>query len=116
MTTFGKAKHVHFVGIGGIGMSGIAELLINLGYEVSGSDIKESSVIQRLSHLGGKIYIRHAEENIKGADVVVYSSAISADNPEIVEAKEKFLTFATAILISLLVGIPSVPEVIVPLV
>ena len=91
MTTFGKAKHVHFVGIGGIGMSGIAELLINLGYEVSGSDIKDSSVIQRLSHLGGKIYTRHAAENITGADVVVYSSAVSADNPEIVEAKEKFI-------------------------
>lgn len=91
MTTFGKAKHVHFVGIGGIGMSGIAELLINLGYEVSGSDIKASSVIRRLSDLGGKIYTRHAEENISGADVVVYSSAVSADNPEIVEAKEKYI-------------------------
>ena len=91
MTTFGKAKHVHFVGIGGIGMSGIAELLINLGYEVSGSDIRESSVIRRLSDLGGKIYTRHAEENIKGADVVVYSSAVSADNPEIVEAKESYI-------------------------
>jgi UDP-N-acetylmuramate-alanine ligase len=65
MTTFGKAKHVHFVGIGGIGMSGIAELLINLGYEVSGSDIKESPVIRRLSGLGGKISINHGKENIK---------------------------------------------------
>ena len=77
MTTFGKAKHVHFVGIGGIGMSGIAELLINLGYEVSGSDIKKSPVIQRLSSLGGKISTRHGKENINGADVVVYSSAVS---------------------------------------
>jgi UDP-N-acetylmuramate--alanine ligase len=91
MTTFGKAKHVHFVGIGGIGMSGIAELLINLGYEVSGSDIKESPVIRRLSGLGGKISIKHGKENIKGADVVVYSSAVSDDNPEIVEAKEKYI-------------------------
>ena len=91
MTTFGKAKHVHFVGIGGIGMSGIAELLINLGYEVSGSDIRESSVIRRLSKLGGKIYTRHSEKNINGADVVVYSSAVSWDNPEIVEAKEKYI-------------------------
>ncbi len=91
MTTFGKAKHVHFVGIGGIGMSGIAELLINLGYEVSGSDIKKSPVIQRLSDLGGKISINHEKENIKGADVVVYSSAVSDDNPEIVEAKEKYI-------------------------
>jgi UDP-N-acetylmuramate--alanine ligase len=91
MTTFGKAKHVHFVGIGGIGMSGIAELLINLGYEVSGSDIKESPVIRRLSGLGGKISINHGKENIKGADVVVFSSAVSDDNPEIVEAKEKYI-------------------------
>ncbi len=91
MTTFGKAKHVHFVGIGGIGMSGIAELLINLGYEVSGSDIKKSPVIQRLSKLGGKIFDRHGKENINGADVVVYSSAVSEDNPEIVEAKEKYI-------------------------
>ena len=91
MTTFGKAKHVHFVGIGGIGMSGIAELLINLGYEVSGSDIKKSPVIRRLSELGGEISINHGKENIKGADVVVYSSAVSDDNPEIVEAKEKYI-------------------------
>ena len=91
MTTFGKAKHVHFVGIGGIGMSGIAELLINLGYKVSGSDIKKSPVIRRLSDLGGKISINHGKENIKGADVVVYSSAVSDDNPEIVEAKEKYI-------------------------
>ena len=91
MTTFGKAKHVHFVGIGGIGMSGIAELLINLGYKVSGSDIKESSVIRRLSDLGGEIYTHHEKENITGADVVVYSSAVSEDNPEIIEAKEKYI-------------------------
>ena len=91
MTTFGKAKHVHFVGIGGIGMSGIAELLINLGYKVSGSDIKKSPVIRRLSDLGGEISIKHGKENIKGADVVVYSSAVSDDNPEIVEAKEKYI-------------------------
>ena len=91
MTTFGKAKHVHFVGIGGIGMSGIAELLINLGYKVSGSDIKKSPVIRRLSDLGGKISLKHGKENIKGADVVVYSSAVSDDNPEIVEAKEKYI-------------------------
>lgn len=91
MTTFGKAKHVHFVGIGGIGMSGIAELLINLGYKVSGSDIKKSPVIERLSKIGGKISIRHGKENINGADVVVYSSAIPDDNPEIVEAREKYI-------------------------
>ena len=72
-------------------MSGIAELLINLGYEVSGSDIKKSPVIQRLSKLGGKISIPHNKENITEADVVVYSSAVSEDNPEIVGAKEKYI-------------------------
>lgn len=72
-------------------MSGIAELLINLGYEVSGSDINDSPVIKRLSGLGGRISIPHAKENIEGADVVVYSSAVSEDNPEIVEAKEKYI-------------------------
>lgn len=72
-------------------MSGIAELLINLGYKVSGSDLKKSPVIGRLSDLGGEISINHGKENIKGADVVVYSSAVSDDNPEIVEAKEKYI-------------------------
>lgn len=91
MKTFGKAKHIHFVGIGGIGMSGIAELLLNLGYEVSGSDIQDSAVTSRLATLGGKIFIAHQRENIEGADVVVYSSAIPDDNPEIVEARERYV-------------------------
>lgn len=91
MKTFGKAKRIHFVGIGGIGMSGIAELLLNLGYEVSGSDLKDSPVINRLSDLGGSIYSGHSKENIEGADVVVYSSAVSLDNPEIIEAKERYV-------------------------
>ena len=89
MKTFGKVKHVHFVGIGGIGMSGIAELLINLGYKVSGSDIKDSQVTKRLAGLGIDVFRGHAPENIEGADVVVYSSAVSVDNPEIMEAGEK---------------------------
>ena len=91
MKTFGKAKHIHFVGVGGIGMSGIAELLLNLGYEVSGSDIRESAVTQRLSQLGGKIFSGHSKENIEGADVVVYSSAVPRDNPEIREARERYV-------------------------
>lgn len=91
MTTFGKVKHIHFVGIGGIGMSGIAELLLNLGYKVSGSDIKETHVSNRIAGLGGKIFTIHKGENIEGADVVVYSSAISGDNPEIVRAKERYI-------------------------
>ncbi len=89
MTTFGKAKHIHFVGIGGIGMSGIAELLLNLGYTVSGSDLKDSSVTRRLAELGGRVFQKHNKTNVAGADVVVYSSAVSEGNPEIMEAREQ---------------------------
>jgi len=89
MKILGKTKHIHFVGIGGIGMSGIAELLINLGYTVTGSDVKESKVIKRLEGLGGKVFTGHRPENIQGADVVVYSSAVSPGNPEVVEAMDK---------------------------
>ena len=78
-----KKYHIHFVGIGGIGMSGIAELLLNLGYRVSGSDIKSSDITARLKKLGGTIFKGHAARNIKGADVVVVSSAIDKDNPEV---------------------------------
>jgi UDP-N-acetylmuramate--alanine ligase len=91
MKSLGKTKHIHFVGVGGIGMSGIAELLLNLGYEVSGSDLKESAVTARLSQLGGRIYSGHDTRNIEGADVVVYSSAVSKDNPEILEARERYI-------------------------
>lgn len=89
MKSFGKAKHIHFVGIGGIGMSGIAELLLNLGYAVSGSDIRESAVTKRLTELGGRIALGHRPEHVEKADVVVYSSAVKQDNPEIIEAKDK---------------------------
>jgi UDP-N-acetylmuramate--alanine ligase len=78
-----KQYHIHFVGIGGIGMSGIAELLLNLGYKVSGSDMKISDITNRLKRLGGTIFKGHAAGNIAGADVVVFSSAIDRDNPEI---------------------------------
>jgi UDP-N-acetylmuramate--alanine ligase len=78
-----KQYHIHFVGIGGIGMSGIAELLLNLGYKVSGSDVKSSDITNRLKRLGGAIFKGHAAGNIAGADVVVFSSAIDRDNPEI---------------------------------
>jgi len=91
MKQFGKAKHIHFVGIGGIGMSGIAELLINLGYRVSGSDLKETAVTRRLAGLGGNIFKGHESKNVKGADVVVYSSAVGDDNPEILEATERYI-------------------------
>lgn len=78
-----KKYHIHFVGIGGIGMSGIAELLLNLGYTVSGSDLRGSDITERLKHLGGAIFIGHAAEQIAGADVVVVSSAIDQANPEV---------------------------------
>ncbi|MFO7557520.1 MAG: UDP-N-acetylmuramate--L-alanine ligase [Desulfobacterales bacterium] len=78
-----KKYHIYFVGIGGIGMSGIAELLLNLGYKVSGSDIKSSGITRRLESLGGTIYIGHSGDQIRGADVVVISSAIKKGNPEV---------------------------------
>jgi UDP-N-acetylmuramate--alanine ligase len=83
---FAKIQRIHFVGIGGIGMSGIAEVLLNLGYKVSGSDLKSSSVTQRLAALGAAIFEGHRSENIAGAEVVVTSSAISVENPEVSEA------------------------------
>ena len=84
---FAKIQRIHFVGIGGIGMSGIAEVLLNLGYKISGSDLKNSAVTQRLATLGAIIFEGHAAANIAGADVVVTSSAISVDNPEVAEAR-----------------------------
>ncbi len=89
MKIFGKVKHIHLVGIGGIGMSGIAELLLNLGYFISGSDLRKTGVTEHLSDLGGKIFLGHGPQNVDGADVVVFSSAVKGDNPEIVEARER---------------------------
>jgi UDP-N-acetylmuramate--alanine ligase len=86
---FRKVQKIHFVGIGGIGMSGIAELLLNLGYGVSGSDIRRSPVTDRLAALGGRIHIGHEAENVALANVVVVSSAVRSDNIEVVEAKKR---------------------------
>jgi UDP-N-acetylmuramate--alanine ligase len=83
---FAKIQRIHFVGIGGIGMSGIAEVLLNLGYKVSGSDLKSSAVTQRLGGLGATVFEGHRAENVPGAEVVVTSSAISVENPEVAEA------------------------------
>ncbi len=83
---FAKIQRIHFVGIGGIGMSGIAEVLLNLGYRISGSDLKSSSVTQRLAALGATIFEGHAAGNISGAEVVVTSSAVAPENPEVIEA------------------------------
>ena len=81
-----KKYHIHFVGIGGIGMSGIAELLLNLGYRVSGSDLRASEITANLARIGGTIHIGHQAEQIQGADVVVVSSAIDPANPEVIAA------------------------------
>ena len=84
-----RPAKIHFVGIGGIGMSGIAEVLLNLGYAVSGSDLKESDTTRRLASLGGRIARGHAAENLAEVDVVVISSAVRRDNPEVVEARRR---------------------------
>jgi len=88
---FGRTRHVHFVGIGGIGMSGIAELLVNLGYRVSGSDAKRSEITDRLASLGVTVSAGHDARQVGEADVVVVSSAIAADNPEVVDARARHI-------------------------
>src|SRR5215207_9664570 len=85
----GKTRRVHFVGVGGIGMSGIAELLANLGYAVSGSDVRASIVTERLASLGVQVQIGHEAGNVAGADVVVTSSAVRRSNAEVVEAERR---------------------------
>ena len=84
----GRVRHIHFVGIGGVGMSGIAEILRSLEFEVSGSDVKEGSNTQRLASLGVRIDVGHSPGNVHGSDVVVTSTAIPGDNPEVAEARE----------------------------
>lgn len=84
-----KVKHIHFVGIGGSGMSGIAEVLANLGFTVSGSDLADSATTRRLANIGIRIAVGHAAANIAGADAVVVSTAVHADNPEITAARER---------------------------
>jgi len=88
---YGKIRKIHFVGIGGIGMSGIAEVLLNLGYQVSGSDLRESEITSRLAELGGEIAFGHRAENVGEADVVVISTAVRGDNPEVVEAHRRLV-------------------------
>jgi len=85
----GRIKHLHFVGIGGSGMNGIAEVLLNMGFTVTGSDMKYSSTIERLEQLGGTIFIGHDPQNIQGAHVLIKSTAIPENNIEIIQAKEK---------------------------
>ena len=84
-----KVRRIHFVGIGGVGMSGIAEVLANLGYQVSGSDLAANAATRRLGSLGVKIFLQHKPDQVEGADAVVVSSAVQADNPELVAARER---------------------------
>jgi UDP-N-acetylmuramate--alanine ligase len=86
---FKRYQQIHFVGIGGSGMSGIAEILLNLGYRVTGSDQKRNDAVERLAELGAKIFIGHQAENVEGAHVVVYSSAVSRDNVEVQLARQR---------------------------
>jgi len=84
-----KVRRIHFVGIGGSGMSGIAEVLLNLGYQVSGSDLAENAVTRRLAGLGAKVSLAHAAANVEGADAVVVSTAVAGDNPEVMAARAR---------------------------
>jgi UDP-N-acetylmuramate--alanine ligase len=84
---YGSTHRIHFIGVGGSGMSGLAEVLLNMGYQVSGSDLKSTEVTDRLISLGGRVFIGHAASNVAGAQVVVYSSAVKPDNPELSAAR-----------------------------
>ena len=92
----GKVRRIHFIGIGGSGMNGIAEVLLNLGFNITGSDLKEGYAVRRLREMGAKVFIGHNPENVEGADVVVYSSAVNENNVELVRARE--------------LGIPTIPR------
>jgi UDP-N-acetylmuramate--alanine ligase len=83
-----KVRRIHFVGIGGSGMSGIAEVLVNQGYQVSGSDLAENAATRRLAQLGARVLLEHRPANVEGADVVVVSTAVQQDNPEVLAARE----------------------------
>jgi len=91
VTMYKKAQKVHFVGIGGSGMNGIAEVLINQGHRVSGSDLKETAVTRRLQSLGAQVFLGHSEANVRDVDVVVISSAVSRDNPEVRSAESQLI-------------------------
>ena len=82
-------RHIHFVGVGGVGMSGIAEILLNLGYRISGSDLADSATLKRLATLGITTYVGHDAAHIAGADAVVTSTAVQSGNPEVIAAREK---------------------------
>src|SRR5437867_724077 len=86
---FRRYQQIHFVGIGGAGMSGIAEVLLTLGYRVTGSDARRGEAVERLEGLGAKVFVGHAASQVEGAQVVVYSSAVARDNPELQAARQR---------------------------
>ena len=86
---FKRYQQVHFVGIGGVGMSGLAEVILTLGYRVTGSDARRSEAVERLERLGAKVHVGHAAGHVEGAHVVVYSSAVARDNPELQAARQR---------------------------
>src|SRR5438093_6379576 len=86
---YGRTRRIHFVGIGGAGMSGSAGVVLNMGYEVSGSDLKSSETTERLVRLGGRVFVGHAATNVEGAHVVVVSTAVPSENPEVAAAREQ---------------------------
>ncbi|MCD8493004.1 MAG: UDP-N-acetylmuramate--L-alanine ligase [Geovibrio sp.] len=88
---FGKVRNIHFIGIGGIGMSGLAEILHSMGFKITGSDIADSANCKRLRAMGIKVFVGHLAENAVGADAVVYSSAVRSSNPELIYARENFV-------------------------
>ena len=94
MINLSEHKSIHCIGIGGVGLSAIAEILLSRGYNVTGSDMKESEITDHLASKGAKIYIGHRAENVENADLIVYSAAIAEENPEIIRAREKNITLA----------------------
>ena len=89
MIDLSKYKNIHCIGIGGIGLSAIAEILLSRGYNVSGSDMKESDMTAKLAKAGARIFIGHRAENVENADLLVYSAAVGKDNPELARAQER---------------------------
>ena len=110
MKLFKKVKKIHFVGIGGAGMIGIARVLLKKGYVISGSDIVDSSELKKLRKDGAKVFIGHKKDNIKGANLLVVSSAVSPKNPELVQAKKESITSIprAEMLGSLMIGYDSI--------
>lgn len=95
MLNFKDHRNIHCIGIGGIGLSAIAEILLSRGYSVSGSDMKDSDIIDKLRKMGASVYIGHRAENVENADLIVYSLAVAEENPEIIRAREKNITLAS---------------------